>query len=75
MRDCLAGIRDVIGGRTRSYENALNGTRRITFRDLMDAEVGVDIDYQIISKRGAMLIVSITSTAVTVTPSDPHPPP
>ena len=29
--------------------------------------IGVDIDYEIISKRGSMLLVSITGTAVTVT--------
>ena len=83
VRDWLARIRDVVGGRTRSYENALNGARRLAFRDLIEtaaslganAVVGVDVDYEIISKRGAMLMVSITGTAVTVTPADPHPHP
>lgn len=31
-----------------------------------NAVVGVDIDYEVITKRGSMLLVSITGTAVSV---------
>lgn len=31
-----------------------------------NAVIGVDIDYEVITKRGSMLLVSITGTAVSV---------
>ena len=73
FRDFFAKIRDVIGGRSGAYEKAMNEARRIAFDELMqtahklgaNAVVGVDIDYQVITKRGSMLMVSITGTAVT----------
>ena len=75
FRDYFARVRDVIGGRSAAYEKAMNHARRIAFRDLKEtaaslganAVIGVDIDYEIINKRGSMLMVSITGTAVTVT--------
>ena len=75
LRDYFARIRDIVGGRATAYEKAMNQARRIAFRDLKEtaaslganAVIGVDIDYEIISKRGSMLMVSITGTAVTVT--------
>ena len=74
FRDYFARIRDIVGGRATAYEKAMNQARRIAFRDLKEtaaslganAVIGVDIDYEIISKRGSMLMVSITGTAVTV---------
>ena len=53
----------------------MNRARQLAFADLKEvaahlganAVIGVDIDYEIISKRGSMLLVSITGTAVTVT--------
>lgn len=74
FRDSFASIRDVVGGRSGAYENAMNEARRIAFQDLMEtatglganAVIGIDIDYEIINKKGSMLMVSITGTAVTV---------
>ena len=73
FRDYFAKIRDVVGGRSGAYEKAMNEARRIAFDELMqtasnlgaNAVIGVDIDYEVIAKKGSMLMVSITGTAVT----------
>ncbi len=55
FRDMFAGIRDLIGGRSGSYEKELGA----------DAIVGVDLDYESIGSNGkSMLMVSANGTAV-----------
>ena len=76
FRDYFAKIRDIVGGRSAAYEKAMNQARRLAFADLREiaaslganAVIGIDIDYEVIAKRGSMLLVSITGTAVTVRP-------
>ena len=76
LRHYFASIRDIVGGRSAAYEKAMNQARRLAFADLRkvaasigaNAVIGVDIDYEVIAKRGSMLLVSITGTAVTVRP-------
>lgn len=76
FRDFLAGVRDIVGGRSASYEKELHQAREIAMREIQEeaaklganAVIGVDIDYEVIAKRGSMLLVSITGTAVTVRP-------
>ena len=73
FKDLFASIRDIVGGRTGSYEKELQKAREAAFDDLTekarqagaDAVVGVDIDYEVIpGKSGAMLMVSVSGTAV-----------
>ncbi len=73
FKDLFAGIRDIIGGRTGSYEKELEKARDAAFDDLTakaqelgaDAVIGVDIDYEVIPGRsGSMLMVSVSGTAV-----------
>lgn len=74
FRDFFAGITDVLGGRSGSYEKSLNEARETALRELEDrareaganAVVGVDLDYEVIGKEGSMLMVSASGTAVTV---------
>ncbi len=74
FRDLFAGIRDIVGGRSGSYEKSLRQAREIAFRELeeealrlgADAVVGVDIDYEVIGERGSMMMVSASGTAVTL---------
>ena len=74
LRDCFASIRDVVDGRSAACEKVMNQARRPAFADLKqvaaslgaNAVIGVDIDCEVITKRGSMLLVSITGTAVTV---------
>ncbi len=73
FRDMFAGIRNLVGGRTASYERELENARGHAMGDLhkkaqalgADAVIGVDIDYEVIDGgSGAMLLVSISGTAV-----------
>jgi uncharacterized protein YbjQ (UPF0145 family) len=72
FRDLFAGIRDVIGGRSGSYEKSLREARETALRELEEeamrlganAVVGVDLDYEVIGEQGSMLMVSASGTAV-----------
>ncbi len=74
FKDFLAGIRDVIGGRSSSYERVLREAKETAMREMVerarvfgaDAVVGIDIDYETVGKAGGMLMVSCSGTAVTL---------
>jgi uncharacterized protein YbjQ (UPF0145 family) len=74
FRDLFAGIRDIVGGRSGSYETVLADARRQAISE-MEAEaaklggnavIGVDIDYEVIGANGSMLMVSTSGTAVVI---------
>ena len=75
VRDFLAGITDIVGGRSGAYEQKLIEARQIAIREMSDAAanlganavVGVDIDYEVI--RDGMLMVTACGTAVSLDPS------
>lgn len=72
FKDIFAGIRDIVGGRSASYERELQEARRIAFTELEEkatrvganAIIGIDIDYETIGANGSMLMVSVSGTAV-----------
>lgn len=72
FRDLFAGIRDVVGGRSGSYEKVLREARESALREMMeeakrlggDAVIGVDFDYETVGQAGAMLMVAASGTAV-----------
>jgi uncharacterized protein YbjQ (UPF0145 family) len=72
FRDLFASIRDIIGGRAAAYEKELMKAREIALEELQenaremgaDAIVGVDLDYEVVGEKGAMLMVSVSGTAV-----------
>jgi uncharacterized protein YbjQ (UPF0145 family) len=72
FRDIFAGIRDIVGGRSASYEevlreakqNALNEMEENARRMGANAVVGVDLDYETIGSNGSMLMVTASGTAV-----------
>lgn len=74
FRDFFASIRDIVGGRTASYERVLDETREMAQTDLVakakelkaDAVVGIDIDYEVLGHGNGMLMVSMSGTAVTL---------
>ncbi|MCB1645678.1 MAG: heavy metal-binding domain-containing protein [Pseudomonadales bacterium] len=74
FRDMFAAVRDVVGGRSASYERELGKAREIALEDLEDwadelganAIVGVDIDYESFGQTNGMMMVSVTGTAVIV---------
>jgi len=74
FRDFFAKIRDVVGGRSGSYEKELARARETAFREIEEearevganAIVGIDLDYEVMGENGSMLMVSISGTAVTI---------
>ena len=74
FRDMFAGIRNLVGGRSGAYENALREARETAMAEMeeaarrigADAIIGVDIDYENITAgdSGSMLMVSVSGTAV-----------
>jgi len=71
FRDVFAGITDILGGRSSSYERSLSEARGTALSEMeqnaaelgANAVVGVDIDYEVVNN---MLMVSASGTAVTV---------
>ena len=65
FKDLFASIRDIVGGRSSSYEKVLNDARQTALADLSDrasalganAIVGIDIDYETVGANGSMLMV------------------
>ena len=74
MRDLFAGIRDIVGGRSGSYERILADARQQAIEELQaeaasrggNAVVGIDLDYEVIGATGSMLMVSASGTAVRI---------
>ena len=72
LRDIAANIRNVIGGRSGSYEeklveardNAMNEMAEKARRLGADAVVGIDIDYEVLGTDNGMLMVTASGTAV-----------
>lgn len=72
VRDFLASITDVVGGRSGAYEDKLKEARDVAFQEMKEqarrmganAVVGIDIDYEVI--RDGMLMVAVSGTAVRI---------
>ena len=72
FRDIFAGVRDIVGGRAKGYEDALRGARQEALHEMAthaatlgaDAVLAVDIDYEVVGSRGSMLMVTCAGTAV-----------
>lgn len=73
VSDWFAGIRDVFGGRSGSYQKLLNRAKDEAVADLReravelgaDAVVGIDLDYQVIGgDQKTLLLVVANGTAV-----------
>jgi uncharacterized protein YbjQ (UPF0145 family) len=70
FRDLLAGIRDIVGGRSAAYEKELAKAREIATGEMTmqagelgaDAIIAVDVDYETVG--AGMLMVTLSGTAV-----------
>ena len=73
LKDILANIRDVFGGRSGSYEKVLAEGREAAIREMeqraremgANAVVGIHVDYGSVNQ-GTMLMVATTVTAVVI---------
>lgn len=76
FKDIAAGFRNVVGGRSESYERELIQARETALAEMtaraqeLDAEgvVGVDIDYETLGTDNGMLMVTASGTAVRFSP-------
>jgi uncharacterized protein YbjQ (UPF0145 family) len=74
FKDLFAGVRDLVGGRSATYERELQRAREIALQELTEraaelganAVVGIDLDYEVLGQSGSMLMVSASGTAVVV---------
>ena len=74
FRDLFANIRDIVGGRSGSYEEVLREAEDTALREMQEqaaalganAVIGVDLDYETVGERGSMLMVTAAGTAVCV---------
>ena len=74
VKDFLAGIRDIVGGRAGSYEKVLMEAKDTSMQEMIqraqalgaNAIVGIDIDYETIGANGSMLMVATSGTAVVI---------
>ncbi len=74
FKDLFAGIRDLVGGRSGTYEKELQRARDIAMKELAEraeelganAVVGIDLDYEVMGEKNGMLMVSASGTAVVI---------
>lgn len=74
FKDFFAGIRDIVGGRSGSYERVLREAKNTALKEMQQeaaklgatAIVGVDLDYETVGKNGGMLMVTASGTAVKI---------
>lgn len=74
ISDIFAGIRDIVGGRSATYEKKFAEGKAMALKELEEqaaalganAIVGIDFDFETIGSGGSMLMISVSGTAVTV---------
>jgi uncharacterized protein YbjQ (UPF0145 family) len=72
FKDFLGGLRDVFGGRSKTYEKVIEQAKEDALRELAEkaqsmganAIIGVDLDFETIGGSGSMLMVIASGTAV-----------
>ena len=74
FKDIFAGIRDIVGGRSGTYERVIEEARQNALVKLQqkaqqlgaNAVVGIDLDFETVGSGGSMLMVVATGTAVKI---------
>ena len=74
LKDFAASIRNIVGGRSGSYENELLDARQKAMDEMSqrarsmgaNAVVGIDIDYEVLGSDNGMLMVTASGTAVII---------
>jgi uncharacterized protein YbjQ (UPF0145 family) len=72
FRDMFATVRDIVGGRSATYEKGLGEARDVALAELTEratrlganAVIAIDIDYEVLGRNNGMLMVSASGTAV-----------
>jgi uncharacterized protein YbjQ (UPF0145 family) len=74
FKDLFAGIRDIVGGRSATYEKVIEEARNNALQELVqkaqsigaNAIIGIDLDFETVGANGSMLMVIATGTAVKI---------
>lgn len=74
FKDFAAGLSNIFGGRSNSYEDELKNAREKSLEELegraaakgANAVVGVDTDYEVLGADNGMLMVTVSGTAVVI---------
>jgi uncharacterized protein YbjQ (UPF0145 family) len=72
LKDIAASLRNIVGGRSTSYEEELIQARTEAMNEMRkraeqlgaDAVVGIDLDYEVLGANNGMLMVTASGTAV-----------
>ena len=72
FRDLFASVRDIVGGRSATYERGLAEARETAMKEMQqraqelgaNAVIGIDLDYEVLGQNNGMLMVSVSGTAV-----------
>jgi uncharacterized protein YbjQ (UPF0145 family) len=72
FRDMFASVRDIVGGRSATYEKGLAEARELALAEMQqraaalgaNAVIAVDLDYEVLGSNNGMLMVSASGTAV-----------
>ena len=74
FKDLFAGVRDIVGGRSKAVQDTMRDARRTALYELKkeayevgaNAVVGVDLDYVELSASGSMVMLVASGTAVVI---------
>ena len=77
FKDIMASVRDIVGGRSKAYEDSLRAAREEALREMASeararsahAVIGVDLDYEVLGAGNGMLMVTCSGTAVKLDPA------
>ena len=72
FKEFFAGIRDIVGGRSSSYESVLREAKETALQEMKEqagrmganAVIAIDLDYETVGANGSMLMVTASGTAV-----------
>lgn len=74
FKDLFAGLRDIVGGRSETYERVIEEARNNAMNEMVkkaqslggNAVIGIDLDFETVGSSGSMLMVLATGTAVII---------
>ena len=74
VKDFMSGIRDIVGGRSASYEDSLMKARQAALDEMAkrakdlgaNGVIGVSFEYNTLGQNGGMLMITCNGTAVVV---------
>jgi uncharacterized protein YbjQ (UPF0145 family) len=74
FKDIFAGLRDLVGGRSGTYERVIAEAKEHAMNELKqkanalgaNAIIGIDLDFETVGSKGSMLMVVATGTAVKI---------